>query len=66
MAIIAFIVATFTVHAQDNTVLWKISGNGLKKDSYLLGTMHIMCEDDYILKDKIKNLIPQVDVVTSK
>ena len=64
MAIIAFIVATFTVHAQDNTVLWKISGNGLKKDSYLLGTMHIMCEDDYILKDKIKNLIPQVDVVT--
>lgn len=63
-AIITFIVATFTVRAQENAVLWKISGNGLTKDSYLLGTMHIMCEEDYILKDKIKNLIPLVDVVT--
>lgn len=64
MAIIAFIVATFTVRAQENAILWKISGNGLAKDSYLLGTMHLMCEEDYLLKDKIKNLIPKVDVIT--
>jgi uncharacterized protein YbaP (TraB family) len=64
MAIIAFIVVTFTVRAQENAILWKISGNGLAKDSYLLGTMHLMCEEDYLLKDKIKNLIPIVDVIT--
>ncbi|MCU7371024.1 hypothetical protein PEC18_09100 [Paucibacter sp. O1-1] len=24
------------------TVLWKITGKGIKKPSYLLGTMHLM------------------------
>jgi uncharacterized protein YbaP (TraB family) len=28
-------------------LLWEISGNGLSKPSYLFGTMHIMCSDDY-------------------
>ncbi len=28
-------------------LLWKISGNGLDKSSYLFGTMHIICNDDY-------------------
>ena len=28
------------VHGQEASVLWKISGNGLKNDSYLLGTVH--------------------------
>jgi uncharacterized protein len=30
----------------DNTLLWEISGNGLKKPSYLFGTFHMMCKDD--------------------
>jgi uncharacterized protein YbaP (TraB family) len=27
----------------DNSLLWKVSGNGLSKPSYLYGTMHITC-----------------------
>jgi uncharacterized protein YbaP (TraB family) len=30
----------FSVSAQYNSLLWKISGNGLQKPSYLFGTMH--------------------------
>ncbi len=30
----------------DNTLLWEISGKGLKKSSYLFGTFHILCKDD--------------------
>ncbi|RYD68944.1 MAG: TraB/GumN family protein, partial [Sphingobacteriales bacterium] len=30
----------------DNTLLWEITGNGLKKPSYLFGTFHMMCKDD--------------------
>ena len=30
----------------DNSLLWEISGNGLKKPSYLFGTFHMMCRDD--------------------
>ncbi len=28
-------------------LLWKISGNGLAKASYLFGTIHLLCADDY-------------------
>ena len=33
---------TFSTFSQEkNSLLWKISGNGLQKDSYLFGTMHV-------------------------
>ncbi|HET7118735.1 MAG TPA: TraB/GumN family protein [Hanamia sp.] len=35
-----------------NSLLYKISGNGLKKPSYLLGTMHIICAKDFYLHEK--------------
>jgi uncharacterized protein len=40
-----------------NTLLWKISGNGLPKPSYLFGTMHILCADDAKLSDSLKSVI---------
>jgi uncharacterized protein len=30
----------------NNTLLWEISGKGLKQPSYLFGTFHMMCKDD--------------------
>jgi len=47
----------------DNTLLWKISGNGLKKPSYLFGTIHMLCEDDAVLSDSLKNVIKNVQEV---
>ena len=46
--------AGFTANAQklEKGLLWKISGNGLAKPSYLYGTMHITCDatlNEYIL-----------------
>jgi uncharacterized protein len=41
----------------DNTLLWKISGNGLAKPSYLFGTMHIVCSNDANLSDSLKQVI---------
>lgn len=40
LSLILFIVSAFTTQAQYNSLLWKISGNGIKKPSYLFGTMH--------------------------
>lgn len=37
----------------DNSLLWKISGNGLEKPSYLYGTMHAVCETN--IDDKVMN-----------
>jgi uncharacterized protein len=46
-----------------NTLLYEISGNGLKKPSYLFGTMHILCEDDAVLSSNLKQIVRGVDKV---
>lgn len=40
LSLILFIVSALCTQAQYNALLWKITGNGLKKPSYLYGTMH--------------------------
>lgn len=47
-----FFFVTFDGFAQGNSMLWKISGNGLKHDSYLFGTIHMLCPDDFEIKQK--------------
>ncbi|MCA5006821.1 TraB/GumN family protein [Sphingobacterium bovistauri] len=49
--------------AQENSLLWKISGNNLKNDAYLLGTIHIMCPEDFVMLEKVKKAINDVDQV---
>ncbi|RKS96786.1 TraB/GumN family protein [Chryseobacterium defluvii] len=39
--------------AQDKSILWEISGNGLSQPSYLLGTIHVMCKKDFEMKPKV-------------
>lgn len=35
-----------------NSVLWEVSGNGLKKPSYLFGTIHMICGKDFVMWSK--------------
>jgi len=37
-----------------NTLLWEISGNGLQEPSYLFGTIHMICKDDFLLSESVK------------
>src|ERR1700748_1579650 len=32
----------------NDALLWKISGNGLRQPSYIFGTLHIICQADYL------------------
>jgi uncharacterized protein YbaP (TraB family) len=48
---------------ENNTLLWKISGNGLDKPSYLFGTIHMLCADDAVLSPKMKEAIKECDEV---
>lgn len=45
------------------SLLWKISGNGLEKPSYLFGTIHMLCEDDALLSPNMKSAIRNTDEV---
>lgn len=48
---------------EKNTLLWKISGNGIDKPSYLFGTIHLLCEEDAILSPNLIKAIDQCDEV---
>lgn len=48
---------------EDNTLLWKISGNGLEKPSYLFGTIHMLCAEDAVLSKNMKRVISECDEV---
>jgi uncharacterized protein len=54
---------TFETVANGKSLLWEISGNGLKTPSYFLGTMHLMCADDAVLSKNVTALIKQTHQV---
>jgi uncharacterized protein len=45
---------SLTSSKTDNTLLWEISGNGLKQPSYLFGTFHMMCKDDIHFSENLQ------------
>lgn len=60
------IVLHFSSAAQqgnDKSLLWQISGNNLKKPSYLFGTIHMICPNDYIWTSKMKASLDKSDKV---
>lgn len=64
LAVVAVLLISNGVYAQtkksvsdnsnDKSLLWEISGNGLSKSSFLYGTIHMICENDYFLAEKTK------------
>src|ERR1043165_6424477 len=48
-----------TPHKDTNTLLWQISGNGLRQPSYLFGTIHMLCKDDAVLSDRVKTFFQE-------
>jgi uncharacterized protein YbaP (TraB family) len=45
------------------SLLWEITGNGLKKPSYLFGTMHVSNKMAFHLSDSFYNALKSVDAV---
>ncbi len=48
------------LHAQETSLLWKISGNEMK-DSYLFGTIHLLCQDDFYLPEYAKDALASTE-----
>jgi uncharacterized protein len=47
----------------NNTLLWEITGKGLKKTSYVFGTFHIMCKEDIRFSENLKQAIKTTNEV---
>ncbi len=55
VVLLAILWAGFIGYAQqaESSLLWKISGNNLTEESYIFGTIHMICKDDFVLKEKV-------------
>ena len=51
------------IPVDNNTLLWRISGNGLTRPSYLFGTMHMICANDIGISDSLSYAIKNTDRV---
>lgn len=47
----------------ENSLLWEISGNGLQKPSYLFGTIHMICKEDFIMPPVIEKKFSDAEKV---
>lgn len=47
----------------NKSLLWKISGKDLDKPSYLFGTMHIICPEDYFWSKKMEEALAKAEEV---
>ena len=47
----------------NNSLLWRISGNGLSKPSYLFGTIHLICKSDYLWTAKMEESLTKAEKV---
>lgn len=62
MALCALTLSSFISTAQtEKSLLWEISGNGLEKPSYVFGTIHMICQEDYIMTETIEHTLKNVD-----
>ncbi len=49
--------------AQADGILWKVSGNGLSKPSYIFGTIHLYCNPENLLTQPLVDAAKASDVV---
>jgi uncharacterized protein YbaP (TraB family) len=51
--ILLLIISTSIFCQNKKSILWKISGNGLKEPSYLFGTIHAIPKDDFFIPQQL-------------
>jgi uncharacterized protein YbaP (TraB family) len=52
---------SFAKQKNNNTLLWQVSGNGLKHSSFVFGTFHLMCKEDIHFSNQLKEAIKSSD-----
>lgn len=48
---------------EDKSLLYEISGNGLSQPSYIYGTIHIICKDDFVMTETTKQKFSETQQV---
>lgn len=61
--LVMFVFQAFAGEKEEKSLLWKISGNGLKETSYLFGTIHMICKDKFYMDEKIESALASSKVL---
>lgn len=64
--VVVLLVCVLSATAQPkekSSLLWEISGNGLQQSSYLFGTVHMLCKEDFFFPDLLKEKFLNADEV---
>ena len=54
---------SFAKQKNNNTLLWQVSGNGLKHPSFLFGTFHLLCKEDIHFSNQLKEAVKASDEI---
>lgn len=63
LMLVMFVFQAFAGEKEEKSLLWKISGNGLKENSYLFGTIHMICKDQFYMDERIENALASSKVL---
>ena len=58
--------ASFSQNAGGNGLLWKISGNGLKENSYLFGTMHLIPTKEFFIPKTLQEKLLTTKILVTE
>jgi len=61
LAVLFFQLPVSGQQTNENALLWKIEGNGLKSASYLFGTVHMICEENFVMPKKVLSAMEQTE-----
>jgi len=61
--LVMFVFQAFAYEKEEKSLLWKISGNGLKESSYLFGTIHMICKDQFYMDERIEKALASSKVL---
>ena len=62
LSLLLGMVATTVAQTNENSLLWKVEGNGIKT-SYVFGTFHMLPKDDFLLTEKVKKALESSEVL---
>lgn len=57
----ALLILLFIKAEAQSSLLWEISGNQLKKPSYLFGTFHLICQSDFSISQELAGKLRTVE-----
>jgi uncharacterized protein YbaP (TraB family) len=65
-AVVVFVITFNSSKAQEkieleNSILWKVEHSELEKPSYILGTLHLMCKEDFKIPEKVNKALQDSD-----